>query len=167
MEPSLPVGAPMGGVRDINLPLEIQLVLQVSPLPGSSDRGEFFYDPSPNKCHGPIAAAREFVLVQGYVVIIHTCLDITAFQAVSWLRITLRPLSNPPPRVFTKGYARLQELAMAMAIAAPNDPAVPHKHIEGIVLDDCCTSLIDRYADIPLVSSLTASWPLVLLLSIA
>jgi hypothetical protein len=96
-------------------------------------------------------------------VIIHTCPDITAFQAVRPLLITLRPLSDVPPRVFTEGYARRQELAMATAIAAPNDPAAPHELVEGVVLDDRRTSLIDRYADIPSVSSLAASRPRVLL----
>jgi hypothetical protein len=122
----------------------------------------FFYDPSPDDHHGPIAAAREFFLVQGHVVIIDTCPDFTAFQAVHPLRITLHPLSNLPLCVFTKGYARLQELAMAAAIAAPDDPPASHKCIKGVVLDDRCTSLIDCYADIPSALWLAASWPPVL-----
>ncbi len=89
MESPLPVGAPMGGMRDIAPPTVIQLVLQVSPLPSYSDREEFFYNPSPYDRHGPIAAAREFFLVQGHEVIIHTCPDFTAFQAVHPLCITL------------------------------------------------------------------------------
>ncbi len=153
----------MGGMHGIAPPPVIPLVLQVSPLPSSSDREEFFYDPSPDDCHGPIAVAREFFLVQSYVVIIHTCPDIAAFQAARPLRITLCPLSNLPPCVFTKGYARIQELAMAMAIAAPNDPPAPHKDVEGIILDNLCTSLIDRYVEIPLVLLLAASRPPVLL----
>jgi hypothetical protein len=159
MEPSLPVGAPMGGMCNIASPTVVPLVLQVSPLPGSSDREDFFYNPSPDNCHGPIAAAHEFFLVQGHVVIIHTCPDFTAFQAVRPLRITLRPLSNLLLCVFTKGYARLQELAMATAITAPKDPPASHKRVEGVILDNRCTSLINHYADIPSVSLLAVSWP--------
>jgi hypothetical protein len=162
MEPYLPASAPMRGMHDIAPPLVVPLVLQVSLLPNSSHREEFFYDPSPNDHHGPIAAVREFFLVQGHVVIIHTCPYIAAFQAVCPLSITLRPLSYLPPRLFTKGYARLQELAIAVAIAAPDDPPAPHKGIKGIVLDDLCTSLFNSYADIPSVSLLAASQPPVL-----
>ncbi len=135
MEPSLPVGASMGGMRNIAPPTVVPLVLQVSPLPGSSDEGEFFYKSSPDDCHGPIAAVRELFLVQGHVVIIHTCPDFTAFQARHPLCITIRPLSDLPLHVFTKGYARLQELAIATDIAAPDDPPASHECVEDIVLD--------------------------------
>jgi hypothetical protein len=47
---------------------------------------------------------------------------------------------------------------MATAIAAPKDPPASHKRAKGIVLDDCCTSLINCYADIPSVSLLAVSW---------
>jgi hypothetical protein len=159
MKPSLPVSALMGGMHDIDFPMVILLVLQVSPLPGSSNREEFFYDPSPYDCHGPIAVARGFHLVQGHEVILHTCPDFTAFQAVHPLRITLCPLSNLPLCVFSEGYARLQELAMATAITAPKDPPASHKCTKGVVLDNRCASLINHYMDIPFVSSLAVSRP--------
>ncbi len=144
MGPSLPVGAPMGGMHDIASPTVVPLVLQVSPLPGSSNWEEFFYDPSPDNCHGPIAAARKFFLVQGHVVIIHTCPDSTTFQAVCPLRITLRPLSNLPLCVFAEGYAKLQELAMATAIATPKDPPESHEHAMDYFPG--CTCLIAIYS---------------------
>ncbi len=111
----MPASAPMGGMCNIAPTLVVPLVLQVSPLPGSSDQEEFFYNPSPDDHHGPIAVARKFFLVQGHVVMIHTYPDFTAFQAVRPLRITLRPLSNLPLCVFAEGYASLQEVAMATA----------------------------------------------------
>jgi hypothetical protein len=157
MEPPLLTCAPMGGPRDIAPPPVVPLVLQISPLPGSSDREEFFYDHSLDNGHGPITAAHKFFLGQGHEVIVHACPDISAFQAAHLFAITLCPLGNLPPHVFTKGYARLQELAIAVAVAALEFPPAP---TEGIALDDLCTSLINCYVDIPSsVSLLVVSWP--------
>jgi hypothetical protein len=157
MEPPLLTGAPMGGPRNIAPTPVVPLVLQVSPLLGSSDWEEFFYDPSPDDGHGPIAAARKFFSGQGHEVIVHACPDITTFQAAHPFAITLCPLGNLPPRVFTKGYARLQDLSIAAAVAAPEFPPAPTK---GVALDNLCTSLIYCYVDIPsLVPLLAASWP--------
>jgi hypothetical protein len=36
------------------------LILRVSPPPGSSDPGEFYYDPSPDVTQGSFVAARAF-----------------------------------------------------------------------------------------------------------
>jgi hypothetical protein len=151
MEPPLLTSTPMGGLHNIAPPPVVSLVLQVSPLPDSSDREEFFYDHSPDDGHGPIATAHKFFLGQGNEVIVHTCLDIAAFQAMHPFAIMLCPLGNLPPRVFTKGYARLQELAIAAAVTAPEFPPAPTK---GIALDNLCTSLINCYADIPTLVAL-------------
>jgi hypothetical protein len=57
MEPPLPSVA-TGGQMDDAAPLTIvPLVLQVSPLPGSADWEELFYDPFPDIRNGPFAAA--------------------------------------------------------------------------------------------------------------
>ena len=58
----------------------IPLILQVSPLPGSTDREECFYDPSPDIGNGPIATAHAFFLAQGHDVLALNCLDIAGFK---------------------------------------------------------------------------------------
>ena len=153
MEPLLPAGTMGGQLYTAPLPI-VQLVLQVSPLPGSTDCEEFFYDPSPDVCNGPITVVCRFFLAQGHDILVLNCPDITEFQAARESGATLHPLNGLPPCVFTEGYKKLQESAIAVArIAAakpeavePADPAVPEEHVA------FRTPLFECYTDIPLVS---------------
>jgi hypothetical protein len=80
IELPLPSSAHMeGGDPEVAPPHVVPLVLQVSLLPGSSDREEYFYDASPDNQHGSFAAARAFFSAQGHIVVIHECPDIAAF----------------------------------------------------------------------------------------
>jgi hypothetical protein len=154
MEPSLSTSM-MGGQLDAApLPI-VLLILQVSPLLGSTDRDEFFYNPSPDICNGPIAAAHASFLAQGHEVLVLDCPDIARFQeAVHASGATLHPINDLPPCVFMKGYKKLQELAIAAALiaTAEQDSAVP---ANPVIPEECkafCTSLFECYADIPSVS---------------
>jgi hypothetical protein len=153
MEPLLPADTMGGQLYAAPLPM-VLLVLQVSPLPGSTDQEEFFYNPSPDVGHGPIAAARAFLLAQGHDILVLDFPDIMEFQAAHASGAMLHPLNGLPPCVFTEGYKKLQESAIAVArIAAakpeavePADPAVPEEHVA------FRTPLFECYTDIPLVS---------------
>jgi hypothetical protein len=124
MELPLPFGAQMeGGDPEVAPPHVVLLVLQVSPLPGSSDQEEYIYDASPDNRHGSFAAAHAFFSAQGHTVVVHECPDIATFQVAGPFGLALHPLAKLPPRVFTKGYETLQALALA-ATAVPAAPAV-------------------------------------------
>jgi hypothetical protein len=156
MEPPLPFGAQMeGGDPEVAPPHVVPLVLQVSPLPESSDQEEYFYDASPDNCHDSFAAARAFFSAQGHTIVVHECPNIAAFQAACPFSLALRPLANLPPCVFTKGYETLQALALA-ATAMPAAPATGTATNVGGVFP---STLINCYADIPLVLSLARSFP--------
>ncbi len=138
-------------------PLVIPLVLQVFPLPGLSDLEEFFYDCSPDAHQGPFAAAHAFFLEQSYKEIVHNWVDIAAFQAACPFGTILCPLDDLPCRVFTGGYLKLQQLVIAAAIATPDEPAVPAGDILVDGTGAFLSSLLDCYADIPLVLLLAFS----------
>jgi hypothetical protein len=155
-DPSLPLGGMMErGAADAAPPSVVPLVLQVSPLPGSTDREEYFYEASPDNCNGPFAAACAFFLVQGHVVAVHNCPDIAAFQAACLFGQALCPLANLPSCIFSKGYEALQALALAATpvLAAPAAGAPQ----EGGRL--FLSSLMDCYANIPSVLLLVRSLP--------
>ena len=61
------------GAADAVPPSFVLLVFQVSPLLGSTDREEYFYEAFPNDPNGPFAAAHAFFLAMGHVVIVHGC----------------------------------------------------------------------------------------------
>jgi hypothetical protein len=156
LDPSLHLGGMMErGAADAAPPPVVPLVLQVSPLPGSTDREEYFYEASPDNCNGPFAAACAFFLVQGHVVAVHNCPDIAAFQAACLFGQALCPLANLPSCIFSKGYEALQALALAATpvLAAPAAGAPQ----EGGGLFP--SSLMNCYADIPSVSRLARSLP--------
>jgi hypothetical protein len=156
MEPPLPPVA-MGGQMDDAAPIPIvPLVLQVSLLPGSADWEEFFYDPSPDIGNGPFAAVREFFLAQGHGVIALDCPVIAAFQVVRPSGALFNSIAALPPQVFTEGYVRLQELALA-AIAAATVVAVANDAPNDVVWEGFATSLFERYAEFLLVSLLGPS----------
>jgi hypothetical protein len=156
MEPPLPPVA-MGGQMDDAAPLPIiPLVLQVSPLPGSADWEELFYNPSPDVQNDPFAAAREFFLAQGHEVIVLACPNIAAFQAARPSGASFNSLAALPPWVFTEGYARLQEFALA-AIAATTVVAVADDAPVIVAREGFATSLFKRYAEFPSVSLLSPS----------
>jgi hypothetical protein len=107
MQPPLLTGAPMGGPRDIAPPPVIPLVLQVSPLPGSSDWEEFFYNSSPDEGHGPIAAAHEFFSGQGHEVI--DCPRMPGYRRLSSgapVRHHALPSRQPPPLCLHQGLCK-------------------------------------------------------------
>jgi hypothetical protein len=150
MEPPLPPVA-MGGQMDDAAPLPIvSLVLQVCSLPGSADWEELFYDPSPDICNGPFAAAREFFLAQGHGVIVLACPDIAAFQAAHPSGASFNSLATLPPWVFTEGYTRLQEFALA-AIAVATVVAVANDAPVVVAREGFATSLFERNAKFPSV----------------
>jgi hypothetical protein len=156
MEPPLPFGAQMeGGDPEVAPPHVIPLVLQVSPLPGSSDWKEYFYDASLDNCHGSFAAALAFFSAQGHTVVVHQCPDIAAFQSARPFSLALCPLPSLPPRVFTEGYKTLQVLALP-ATAVPAAPAAGAATNAGGVFP---SSLINCYADNPSVLLLAQSVP--------
>ncbi len=153
MEPFLTLVA-MGGQMDDAAPLPIvPLVLQVSPLPGSADQEELFYDPSPDICNGPFAAMQEFFLAQGHGVIVLACPNIIAFQAACPSGASFNSLAALPPWVFTEGYTRLQEFSLA-AIAATTVVTVPNDAPVVVAQEGFATSLFECYAKFPLVSLL-------------
>jgi hypothetical protein len=147
----------MGGHMDDAAPLPIvPLVLQVSPLPGSADWEEFFYDPSPDICNGPFATAQESFLAQGHGVIVLDCPDIAAFQAAHSSGASFNSIAALPPWVFTEGYARLQELALA-AIVAATVVTIAKDALNDVVQEGFATSLFECYAEFPSVSLLGPS----------
>jgi hypothetical protein len=154
IEPPLPFGAQMeGGDSEVAPPHIVPPVLQISPLPGSSDREEYFYDASLDNHHGSFVAACAFFSAQGHTIVVQECPDIAAFQAAHPFGLTLCPLANLPPCVFTKGYETLQALALT-ATAMPAAPtAGAATNAGGVFL----SSLIDHYADIPSVLLLAQS----------
>jgi hypothetical protein len=156
MEPPLPFGVQMeGGDPEVAPPHVVPLVLQVSPLPGSSDWEEYFYNASPDNRHGSFAAARAFFSAHGHTLVVHEFLDIAAFQAARPFGLALCSLANLPPCIFAEGYETLQALALATT-AVPVVPAAgAATNLGGVFL----SSLIDRYVDIPLVLLLTPSLP--------
>ena len=156
MEPPVLPDAMVGQPFDAAPVRLIPLVPQVSPLLGSADQEEYFYDPSPDVHHGPFAATREFFLAQGHEVDTLECPDIAAFQAIRPPRVSFTSLADLPPRVFTEGYAILQELALA-AIAGDLTVNMPDAPPDNVVQGVAATSLHERYATIPLVSSLGPS----------
>jgi hypothetical protein len=144
-----------GGDPKVAPPHVVPLILQVSPLPGSSDQEKYFYDASPDNRHDSFATARAFFSAQGHTVVVHECPDIAAFQAARPLGLALHPLANFPPCVFTEGYETLQALALA-ATAVLAAPAAGTATNAGGVFP---SSLIDTYADIPSVLLLPRSFP--------
>ncbi len=94
--------------------------------------------------------ARPQIIVPDYV-------DITVFQAAHPFGATLCPLDDVPPCVFTKGYAKLQQLAIAAAIAAPDKPAAPDGDVVGSGAGAFPSSLLACYMDIPSVLLLAIS----------
>jgi hypothetical protein len=143
------------GDPEVASPQVVPLVLQVSPLPGSSDWEEYFYDASPDNRHGSFAAARAFFSAQGHTIFVHECLDIVAFQAACPFSLALCLLANIPPCVSAKGYETLQALALA-ATAVPAAPAAGTATNKGGVFP---SPLIYCYADIPLVLLLDRCLP--------
>jgi hypothetical protein len=122
-DPSLPLGGPMErGAADAAPPLVIPLVLQVSPLPGSTDWEEYFYEASPDDRNGPFAAARAFFLARGHVITVHDCPDIATYQAARLFGLAHCPLASLPSCIFVKGSEALQALAL-VATPVPAAPA--------------------------------------------
>ncbi len=158
MEPPLLFGAQMqGGDPEVAPPQVVPLVLEVSPRPGSSDWEEYFYNASPDSHHGSFTSARTFFSAQGHTVVIHECPDIAVFQVAHPFVLALCPLADLPPHIFAEGYETLQALALATT-AMPAAPAADTATNKGRVFP---SSLIDCYADIPLVLLLAWSLPAV------
>ena len=79
------------------------LVLQVSPLPGSPDFDEFFYDPFADVERGDFAAARAFFIHHGHTVVYHECPDTAAFQAL-YPTAVIAYLSSIPEGLIAEGH---------------------------------------------------------------
>jgi hypothetical protein len=96
-----------------------------------------------------------FFSAQGHTVVVHECPDISAFQAAHPFGLALPSLSNLPPCDFTEGYETLQALGLA-ATAVHAAPAAGTATNAGGAFP---SSLINCYADIPLVLLLARSFP--------
>jgi hypothetical protein len=59
---------------------EAPMILQVSPLPGTSDPEEFFYDPFANIKGRDFVAVWAFFIHNGYTVVYHASSNTMAFQ---------------------------------------------------------------------------------------
>jgi hypothetical protein len=150
MEPPLPL-VTIGGQMDDAAPHPIiLLVLQVSPLLGSADWEELFYNPSPDIHNCSFAAMQEFFLAQGHGVVVLACPDIAAFQAACPSGASFNSLATLPPWVFTEGYARLQKLALA-AIAATKVVTIANNAPIIFAWEGFATYLFERYAKFPSV----------------
>jgi hypothetical protein len=86
------------------------MILQVSPLPGSSDWEDYFYDPSADIDRRNFSAAQAFFLAQGHTVTIHDCANIAKFEAalLPHTHTQIRPLTDVPPALLSLGHAILQ-----------------------------------------------------------
>jgi hypothetical protein len=106
------------------------MILQVSPLPSSSNREEYFYNPSADVDHGSFAAAQDFFLAQGHTVTIHDCANLAKFQA-SYPSASICPILDVPSSLISQGQAILQaQLASFASLAEASG-----------------RSFLDRYAD--------------------
>jgi hypothetical protein len=92
------------------------LVLQVSPLPGSADSDEFFYDAFTDVERGNFAAARAFFIHHGHTVIYHNCPNALAIQEL-YPTAVIGYLSSLPKGLIAKGHKILaaQHLALQQA----------------------------------------------------
>jgi hypothetical protein len=83
------------------------MILQVSPLPSSFDREEYFYDPSADTDCGNFAAAQAFFLAQGHTITIHDCADLAELQA-SHPSASICPILDIPSSLISQGQAIFQ-----------------------------------------------------------
>ncbi len=88
------------------------MILQASPLPGTSNPEEFFYDPFANIEGGDFAVARAFFIRNGHTVIYHECPDTAAFQEIFPLASFCYLLSLPGGLI-AKGFALLEAQCVA------------------------------------------------------
>ena len=109
----------------------VPLILQVSPLPGSLDPEEFYYDPFADAASGNYAAARAFFIFHGHTVVYHKCPDTSAFQEL-FPSAKIGYLSSLPAGLLCKGHRLLSKQGAALQAATLSE-AAPR-------------SLVDRYA---------------------
>ena len=100
---------------------------------------------------------REFFLLQGHQVASLKCPIIAAFQAACPQGALLTSLAELPAQIFTKEYARIQELALAAMAAAIDVPPVPGAPPDLIALAVISTSILEHYSSLPLGLSLGPS----------
>ncbi len=104
---------------------ETPLVLQVSPLPGSSDADKFFYNPFTNVESGDFAAARAFFIHHGHTVVYQDCPDVIAFQEFFRLA-TIGYLSLLSKGLIAKGHGLLDDqralLCTSQHVVPPTAP---------------------------------------------
>jgi hypothetical protein len=106
MDPALPGNVPLAGQVHIDPPPGTvppngrPFVLQASPLPGSTDQEEFFYDPLADITQGSFAAAQIFFVKNSHDIVAHPCADIAEFQEtcphVTLCLINILPPTVPP-----------------------------------------------------------------------
>jgi hypothetical protein len=88
-------------------PPSVPLILQVSPLDGSSDLDKFFYNPFANIKSSNFAMARAFFIHHGHVVVFHKCPYASAFQGLFPLA-NIRYISALPHGLLAKGHDLLE-----------------------------------------------------------
>jgi hypothetical protein len=145
----------MGGQPVVDPPLVLPLVLQVFPLPGSSDPKEFLYNPLPDVHNGAFTAAQTFFLDNGHNVVVCKCPNLAKFQ-VTRPGVSILPLVDPPAPVFVRGYELLHKAALVMVLASEENDQVAAAAIAPAI-GRPPSALMACYTKIPLVSSFSAS----------
>jgi hypothetical protein len=112
-----------------SLPPGVPLVLQVSPLDGSSGQeDEFFYDAFADVKSSNFVAACAFYIHHGHVILVyHECPDASAFQGLFPLA-NIRYISSLPDGLLAKGHDLLKtqhKIHCASNHTAPLPPVTP------------------------------------------
>jgi hypothetical protein len=130
------------------------MILQVSPLPGSSDREEYFYDPSADVDCQNFAAAQAFFLAQGHTVTIHDCADIAKFKVALPPDTQIHPLTDVPLALLSQGHAILQaQLASFASLTETSGRLYLNRYANNASsFTETCRSTTSRGVDPPPVS---------------
>ncbi len=104
-------------------PHGIPLVLQVSPIAGSSDPDEFVYDPFADIKSGHFVMTWAFFIYHGHIVVYHNCLDASAFQELYPLA-NIRYISLLHKGLITKGHGLLADQYNILCASTQAPPPV-------------------------------------------
>ncbi len=98
----------------------IALILQVSPLPGTSNQDKFYYDPFANIKTSDFAAARAFFIHHGHTVVYHECPNAISFQEL-FPSASIGYISSLPEGLLAKGCELLaaQRCLLQVTVHAP------------------------------------------------
>jgi hypothetical protein len=98
----------------------IAFVLQVSPLPGTSDQDKFYYDPFANIKTCDFAVAHAFFIHHGHTLVYQECPDGISFQELFPLA-SIGYISSLPKGLLVKGHELLaaQRCLLQATVHAP------------------------------------------------